>query len=284
MTRAAVLGSPIAHSLSPVLHRGAYGQLGLDWSYEAVECDEQRLPQLWRQLDASWIGLSLTMPLKRAVLPLLDEVSELATTVGGANTVVFENGRARGENTDVGGMVDALAVRGMTTVDSAVILGAGATACSALPAVQALGAREVVAIVRDTSRTADMRATADRLEVPLRVHTFAELPELPPAELLVSTLPANAADSVAGQLEGSGAGSTGTIQPPAVLLDVCYDPWPTALAAAAEAAGSRTVGGFELLLQQAARQVALMTGYAVVPVEAMRAAGHDALAARAGSR
>ena len=105
MSRAAVLGSPIEHSLSPVLHRAAYAALGLDWTYEAIECREDQLEEL---LGQTWAGLSLTMPLKRAVLPLLDDVSELARAVGGANTVVFKDGRRLGFNTDVHGMVAAL--------------------------------------------------------------------------------------------------------------------------------------------------------------------------------
>jgi shikimate dehydrogenase len=109
MTRAAVLGSPIAHSLSPALHRAAYAALGLDWTYEAIECREDDLPAV---LAGSWAGLSLTMPLKRAVLPLLDEVSGPARAVGGANTVIFKDGRRIGDNTDVYGMVTALTEAG----------------------------------------------------------------------------------------------------------------------------------------------------------------------------
>jgi hypothetical protein len=103
--RAAVLGRPIAHSLSPPLHRAAYEALGLDWTYDAVECGEDDLPALLDGLDASWAGLSLTMPLKQAVLPLLDEVSDLARDVAAANTVVLREGRRAGSNTDVHGIV-----------------------------------------------------------------------------------------------------------------------------------------------------------------------------------
>ena len=88
--RAAVLGSPIGHSLSPVLHRAAYAALGLTWwHYDAIECDEAGLPALLDRLGPDWAGLSLTMPLKRTVLPLLDRVESLATSIGCANTVVF---------------------------------------------------------------------------------------------------------------------------------------------------------------------------------------------------
>ncbi len=286
MRRAAVLGSPVGRSLSPALHRAAYAELGLRWSYEAVECDESALPALLDGLDDSWVGLSLTMPLKRAVLPLLDEVSELAAAVGAANTVVFEGERRFGDNTDVGGMLDALAGAGVRQAHSAVVLGAGATACSALAALRELGAADVVAAVRDTSRTAELRAAAERLGLAVRVRGLEELPGSLPADLVVSTLPAGAADRVAHLVAaGSGrppGGSSGGS--PQAVFDVCYEPWPTRLATVALAAGHPVVGGFDLLLHQAARQVALMTGMHTVPVAPMRTAGEWALAARrAGS-
>ncbi|MER7364965.1 shikimate dehydrogenase family protein, partial [Nonomuraea wenchangensis] len=148
--RAAVMGSPIVHSLSPFLHRAAYREMGLaGWSYEAFECDEARLPELLGELtpvrgqgragEDAWAGLSLTMPLKRAVLPLLDTVSELAVEVGGANTVVFRDGRRHGDNTDVHGIVRALAEAGVRAPRSAVVLGGGATAASTLAALRELG-------------------------------------------------------------------------------------------------------------------------------------------------
>src|SRR5215471_11409455 len=131
--RAAVLGSPIAHSLSPALHRAAYAALGLDdWSYEAIECDEAALPSLIAGLDAQWAGLSLTMPLKRTVLELLDHVDPVASATGGANTVVFRGDGRCGYNTDVRGILDALAEAGVPAGGDVTIVGAGATACSAL--------------------------------------------------------------------------------------------------------------------------------------------------------
>lgn len=285
MRRAAVLGAPIEHSLSPTLHRAAYAQLGLDWSYDAVECDEERLPRLLAGMDASWAGLSLTMPLKRTVLPLLDEVSELAATVGAANTVLFDEGRRWGDNTDVAGMLDALRECGVSGADTAVVLGAGGTAAAALAALRALGADQVTVVARDTSRAAPVREVGMRLGLSVRVRALAELAEQLPADLIVSTLPPGAADPFAEVLAGPGGvrcsvGSSRGEHLRAVL-DVCYDPWPTALAQAARTAGHTVVGGFDLLLHQAAHQVTLMTGVGDVPVEAMRRAGTSALAAGA---
>jgi shikimate dehydrogenase len=124
--KAAVLGSPIAHSLSPALHRAAYAKLGLDgWSYQAIECDEAGLPGWLAGCGPQWAGLSLTMPLKQAVLPLLTDAEPLVSQVGAANTLIFADGRRLGYNTDVGGMVAALAEAGTGGAGAARDDGAG---------------------------------------------------------------------------------------------------------------------------------------------------------------
>ncbi len=175
--RAAVLGSPIAHSLSPALHRAAYRELGLaGWRYDAIECDEQRLPALLDSLGPEWAGLSLTMPLKRAVLPLLDYIDPLTAEVGAANTVVFAGGQRRGFNTDVGGIVTALSEAGVTAEGNVVVLGNGATACSALAALRQMGATEIAAAVRAPGRAEPLLGVASRLGV--HVKLIALGPEL----------------------------------------------------------------------------------------------------------
>jgi shikimate dehydrogenase len=259
---AAVLGSPVAHSLSPALHRAAYAALGLDWSYEAVECREADLPAV---LERPWAGLSLTMPLKRAVLPLLDEVSALARAVGGANTVIFDDGRRLGFNTDVYGITAALEEAGIERPGSAVVIGGGATACSALAALRL---PKVTLVVRDIGRAAEAVAAAERLRVGVSVRTLAE--PLPEADLIISTLPAGAADPHAAAIAHAAD----------AVLDVVYDPWPTPLAEAVRARGGVIADGFAMLLHQAVRQVTLMTGREDVPVERMRAAGRAELARR----
>src|SRR5215469_4907839 len=272
--KAAVLGSPIAHSLSPVLHRAAYRALGLDdWSYQAIECDEARLPALLDGCGPGWAGLSLTMPLKRAVLPMLDLTDPLAREVGAANTVVFAAGERHGHNTDVPGMVTALTEAGIAApLATVLIVGGGATACSALAAVQGLEAAKVTAAVRDPARATDLLAAARRLGVEVTLTRFDQ-PAVAAPDLLISTVPAGAADIYAERLSGGDL-------VPSHLLDVVYHPWPTALATAAGRAGVTVVGGFPMLLHQAAGQVTLMTGKQA-PVEAMRAAG---LAALGGQR
>ncbi|MDF5751979.1 shikimate dehydrogenase [Spongiactinospora sp. TRM90649] len=268
--RAAVLGSPIAHSLSPVLHRAAYEALGLTgWRYDAVECDEGALPALLAGLGPEWAGLSLTMPLKRAVLPLLDTATDLTAEVGGANTVVLRDGRRHGDNTDVYGIVAALIESGVHVPASAAILGGGATAASALAALRDLGLGAATLVARDPARAGETIQVAERLGMALSVLSFDKLSVAVDAELVISTLPSGAADPLAGELAGVPA-----------LLDVVYSPWPTVLAGAVAAGGGTVVSGFAMLLHQAVRQVELMTGRADVPVEAMRAAGEAELARR----
>jgi shikimate dehydrogenase len=272
--RAAVLGSPIAHSLSPALHTAAYRALGLaGWSYRAIECDEARLPRLLERCGPDWAGLSLTMPLKRAVVPLLDRAEPLVSEVGGANTVVFA-GRARhGYNTDVAGMITALARAGAGPAAPALILGGGATACSALAALRGLGTDRATVAVRDPATAGGLLAAAARLGLPVQLAAFGAEGQVADGQLLISTVPPGAADIYAERMRPSTA-------VPAAVFDVVYRPWPTRLAVAAQRAGAVVVGGFELLLHQAARQVELMTGRPA-PVAAMRSAGLAELSRRA---
>ena len=251
--RAAVLGRPVTHSLSPRLHRAAYAALGLNWTYDAIELDAAGLPTFLAGLDDQWAGLSLTMPLKQAVLPLLDSCSELALAVAAANTVVLSGGRRHGHNTDVGGIVAALGEIGVHAARRPVVLGGGATARSALAALAQLGSDRPVLVVR--SEPVETLAAAARLGVQPTVTGLR--PEVfDGADLVISTLPAGAADGAAAYVRDVPA-----------LLDVVYEPWPTALAKACRGA---VAGGAAMLLHQAAAQVELMTGRPA-PLAQMRA-------------
>jgi len=265
---AAVLGSPVAHSLSPVLHNAAYAALGLtDWSYGLHECREPELAGFVDGLGPEWAGLSLTMPLKRVTLDVADEVDELAGAIGAANTLVL-TGRRTAYNTDIVGI-------GATLGDvsgRAVVLGAGGTAQSALAALREAGIDDVTVLVRDLARTPELRDTAERLGVAPRIVAALADPaaasaELEGSDVVISTLPPGGADP----LVPPGAG--------AVVLDVVYAPWPTPFAAAALAAGAGVRSGLEMLLHQAVAQVELMTGKPG-PVAAMRTALDAAVALR----
>ncbi|WP_435271396.1 shikimate dehydrogenase [Streptomyces sp. 1222.5] len=270
--RAAVLGSPIAHSLSPVLHRAAYDELGLtDWSYDRFEVDEAALPGFFEELGPEWAGLSLTMPLKRAVIPLLDGISDTAASVDAVNTVLLtDDGRRLGDNTDIPGMVAALREHGIEEVGSAAILGAGATASSALAALARICTGEVVAYVRSEARAAEMREWGERLDVDVRTADWADAAEALRAPLVIATTPAGTTDALA----------TAVPERPTTLFDVLYDPWPTELAARWSMFGGAVVSGLDLLVHQAVLQVEQMTGRSPAPLEAMRHAGAKALAAR----
>ncbi|MFJ9549626.1 shikimate dehydrogenase [Streptomyces erythrochromogenes] len=267
--RAAVLGSPIEHSLSPVLHRAAYQELGLvDWSYDRFEIDEAALPGFVSGLGPEWAGLSLTMPLKRAVIALLDGVSDTAASVEAVNTVVLtEDGRRLGDNTDIPGIVAALHERGVEKVSSAAILGAGATASSALAALSRICTGEVTAYVRSSARADEMRQWGERLGVAVRTADWSEAAGALRAPLVIATTPAGATDELAAAVPDA----------PGTLFDVLYDPWPTALAAAWSQRGGNLLGGLDLLVHQAVLQVEQMTGRSPAPLEVMRRAGLTAL-------
>ncbi|MHC6592614.1 shikimate dehydrogenase [Arthrobacter sp. C152] len=258
--RAAVLGHPISHSKSPALHLAAYGRLDAGISYTAIDVTEELLPSFMRQIrnQPGWRGLSVTMPLKTAMLDQVDEVRGVARTLGVVNTVSFEDTgdgpRAIGSNTDVTGIVNALRHAGTRTATSAVILGGGGTAASAVAALQELGTTAVQVFVRDASRTADVRAAANSLGVTLEIRPLAAAARhTAEADVVISTLPPRAADGLAAEIA---ALKTPT---PGVLLDVAYDPWPSLVASVWQSGGGRVVPGLEMLLYQAVEQVRLFS-------------------------
>ncbi|GAA2822106.1 shikimate dehydrogenase [Kitasatospora paracochleata] len=269
--RAAVLGSPIAHSLSPTLHRAGYAALGLAaWRYDRFEVDEAALPGFVEGLDrAEWAGLSLTMPLKRAIIPMLDGITDTARSVDAVNTVVFTaDGGRRGDNTDVPGLVNALRERGIERVAEAAVLGAGATASSALAALAVVCAGPVTVYVRSAERAAEMRELGERLGLQLRTAAWEQGAQALAAPLTISTTPAGATDGFADAVP----------EEPGALFDVLYHPWPTKLVAAVAERGATVLGGLDLLVHQAVLQFEQFTGVPAGPLAAMRAAGETALA------
>jgi shikimate dehydrogenase len=269
--RCGVLGSPVAHSLSPVLHRAAYRELGLDWAYDAYEVASGELADFMGLLSPQWRGLSLTMPLKREVIELCDEVTAQGRLLSSVNTVVIEqDGLRRGYNTDVTGFVRAFQEAGVCGLDSAVVVGGGATAASAVAAVAALGAASVTVLARSTSRASILSGLGSELGLEVTVYAMTEIPDRR-VDVVISTIPAE------GHMAGAAA-AVASLAP--VLFDVVYSPGRTILTDAARAAGSQVIGGFALLLHQAARQVELMTGVDEAPLAAMRTAGAAALGNR----
>jgi shikimate dehydrogenase len=245
--RLAVLGSPIAHSKSPALHRAAYARLGLAWEYSAIEMDGAGLAEFLAERDGSWRGLSLTMPLKQDVLPLLDDVDELARLTGAANTVLFgDDGARRGFNTDVGGIVRTLREAGIEQLERAILVGGGATAASALAAMAELGAVQAKVLVRRPDAGQHLVELGAALGIAVQSDAIAALADEAHADLVVSTVPGGTELAVA---------ASEALMRNAALLDVAYSPWPTTLAAQWLAAGGLVVHGLGMLLHQALLQV-----------------------------
>jgi shikimate dehydrogenase len=258
--------------LSPVIHNSGYEAAGLTgWSYGAHECGEADLPRFVAGLDAEWVGLSLTMPLKEVALDVADEVAPMAATLGAANTLLrLPDGTWRAENTDAPGMVDALLAAGVVRAEQVCVLGAGGTARAALAAAKDLGATAVTVYARRPAAIDALTPVADDLGLTLIGAGWGEAVWAGDADVIISTVPRGVSDSVATEIEWRAS---------AVVFDAVYDPWPTPLAAAAAAAGCRIVSGLDLLLTQAVRQFELFT-----QVEAPVAAMREALHAAAGQR
>jgi shikimate dehydrogenase len=259
--RAAVLGHPISHSKSPALHSAAYAKLGVDIEYSAIDVTVERLPSFMDSLrgDDAWCGLSVTMPLKSAMIKEVDEVRGAGAHLGVINTVVFEHdaGQVRrvGYNTDVAGIVEAVRYAGVAAAPHAAILGGGGTSAAAVAAVQELGARHVDVFVRDAGRAGDAQAAAAAVGISLAIRPLTEAATaVAGTDLVISTFPPRAADSLAeelAELPGTGAG---------VLLDVAYDPWPSRLAEVWHGHGGAVVPGLEMLMYQAAEQIRRFSG------------------------
>lgn len=241
-TRLGVWGDPIAHSKSPQMHTAAYAVLGLHWTYDRRRVDVETFDRTVRSLDGDWRGLSLTMPLKEVAHRHADVRDAHAELTGVVNTLLLGD-RVAGFNTDIGGIIDALAENGISEVGRVRLLGAGATAASALVAVADLGAHEVDVRARRPERAAALMALGDRLGVPVTVGTFEERSD--GVDLTIASLPGGAAldaDLVRPLAATGGA-----------LFDVAYSPWPSALAAGWT--GGPTISGLGMLLHQAVRQI-----------------------------
>jgi shikimate dehydrogenase len=289
MTRkAAVLGSPIAHSRSPQLHLAAYRALGLvDWTYERIECTGDELPSLVGGFGPEWVGLSVTMPGKFAALRFADERTFRAEQIGSANTLVRTSSGWRADNTDIDGVTGALGAvfggqersdrgigiggqersdRGIgiggqersdreRNIGAAAVLGSGGTAPAAVAGLAELGVQEISIVARNRDKASALLELGTRLGVETR---WVELgTPLTDVGVVVNTIPADVAARYAD-----------TVTTASVLLDAIYDPWPTPLAEAFAAGGGRVISGLQMLLNQAFAQVEQFTGQPA-PKEAM---------------
>lgn len=257
--KAAVLGKPISHSLSPVLHNAAYKALGINHEYSAIEVSKEELGNFLADLDSDWLGVSLTMPLKEVAFDFADSVDHIAKMSGTVNTFVFREG-IQAFNTDVIGIVDAVSEFGLGDISTGVIFGSGATARSALIALGQLGARRVNCVARNQDDIVKMAGLAILIGVEFACTDLEESDWLT-ADVVVNTTPAGVLDDVAREV----------FSPSGLLLDVIYNPWPTQLAASWAITGGSIVSGLSMLLHQAGHQVLLMTGEPA-PIPQMREA------------
>ncbi|MGV0603698.1 shikimate dehydrogenase [Mycolicibacterium sp. XJ1904] len=259
--KAAVLGSPIAHSRSPQLHLAAYRALRLDdWTYERIECTAEQLPALVGGLGPEWVGVSVTMPGKFAALAVADERTSRAEMVGSANTLVRSPAGWRADNTDIDGVTGAL--EGVAAAHG-IVVGSGGTAPAVVVGLAELGVRRITVAARNPDKAAPLVDLATRLGAEARWSDI-DRPDIDTtiadADLMVSTIPADAAASYAPLFARI-----------PLLLDAIYDPWPTPLAAAVQDVGGRVISGLQMLLNQAYTQVEQFTGLPA-PKEVMRAA------------
>lgn len=265
-SRAAVLGSPISHSLSPAMHRAAYAALDLRWSYTAFDVAEGELAEFVS--EHPWAGFSVTAPLKREAAAVATSVDNNTALLGVANTLVPTTGGWTAANTDVPGAANALREVGVTSLRTVRVLGAGATSASIALACRQLGATSVELRARDARRAEPTAAVIEALGlnvsvVPMHVDVVESV------DLLVSTVPG---DAIAGrEHEFVGAASA--------VYDVVYDPWPTAIGRSAQRDGTTLVTGIDLLAHQAVLQVDLMTGRIIDP-QVLREAALAALGNR----
>ncbi|ORW43581.1 shikimate dehydrogenase [Mycobacterium paraense] len=258
--KAGVLGRPIAHSKSPDLHLAAYRALGLDgWTYERIDCGAEELPGVVGGFGPEWVGVSVTMPGKFAALRVADERTARAELVGSANTLVRTPAGWRADNTDVDGVTGAIG----SASGWALVCGSGGTAPAAVVGLAGLGVTGITVVARDPGKASRLVELGARVGVATRfcaLDSDGLAGEVAGAEVLVSTIPADVAARYAATLAAI-----------PVLLDAVYDPWPTPLAAAVDAARGRVINGLQMLLHQAFSQVEQFTGLPA-PRAAMEAA------------
>jgi len=270
---AAVIGSPIQHSLSPFLHQAAYRDLGLNIDYRRIEITKETIGSFLASWPEGLVGLSVTMPLKQVIIPLLSQVDGLAKAVGAVNTVVpFPGGITAGFNTDVYGLVTAIKeTKGREfSPERAVIVGSGATASWALAALGELQAGQINLLARRVSGAGNAVQAATRLGIdpgymPLAAGEKAR-ETLQAADLIISTVPRAVLDDFY---------QTISFNPEQTVLDIVYDPWPSELVKQASRSGATIISGKVMLLHQALMQVKLFTSR-TPNLEAMRTALKEA--------
>ena len=258
---AVVAGSPIEHSLSPLIHKAGYEALKMDWNYKKIELSTSTLSDYVKNRDENLIGMSLTMPLKEVSLEVADSVTELAKRANSANTLLFRDNKVFAGNTDIYGIVAALKTNKSLDISNPSIIGSGATARSAIAALSQLGAKKVILCSRNETTLIELAKVAKDFGLESTEVAWKDIYKAMAASTVISTLPSGAMDSFAAmgpEIPGS-------------LLDVTYSPWPSKIALEWILRRGFVVSGLEMLLHQAVRQFELMTGKKA-PIAQMREA------------
>jgi shikimate dehydrogenase len=246
LINAAVLGSPIAHSLSPLIHSLAYEYLGVAAHYEAIEVNAGALTKFLNETDKNC--LSLTMPLKEEAMKVADVISDVASRISCGNTLSLNEGVWSLTSTDVSGFDNALKMHGIDTVDSVLIIGAGATARAAITSVSAI--TKSVSVV---SRTSEREAAINKASgINVSYLPWKLTDEINDADLVINTTPNQAADFFLSGID----------KPRGTLFEVLYHPWPTAISRAWSKTQAQVIDGLDLLIHQAIAQVEIFSGVA----------------------
>lgn len=250
-----VVGHPVGHSKSPALHRTAYQALGLDYSYDCVDVEQGGLVPFIESYQPGLSGLSVTMPLKREALAFADEIDWLSRGTEAVNTLVIrreddgEITHVSGFNTDVHGIAQSLRDAEVTQVNHAAIVGAGATASSAVAALSELGAEHIDVFARNVDKAQSLNSVAEFFATTIAVHPLEDLSHIDPVSVAISTLPGTEPLSLHNLPREARA----------ALLDVAYDPWPSARGVEWEIAGGISVSGLRMLAHQAVIQARYFT-------------------------
>ena len=248
MIQAAVLGSPISHSLSPHLHNAAYKFLKISGTYSAFEVPEGTLHNFLSDKSDSWTGFSLTMPLKEEALDCVDFIDPLAQRIKSGNTIVKQDGVWKLFTTDVIGFKNSWNLHSGKQPLSVVIIGSGATARAAAAAFDSAGTR-IQIIHRNSEREDSLRNCVQESSLDFSPWEFKDY--LLSSDLVINTTPKFALDEFAAAL---------VTKPSGIFFDALYDPWPTDFAHAWSAQGGRVIGGLELLIAQGIEQIKFFTG------------------------
>ena len=255
MIRGAVLGAPISHSLSPVLHKAAFDFLGVEGSYSAIEVASGDLANFMENSSDNFDYLSLTMPLKEEVLSLSVEADSLTQRIQSGNTLHKENGSWRLTSTDGSGFVAALGNAGIDHLDSVLILGAGGTARAVSGSLDSI-AKSIHVLGRSSVRQEALESAV--LQSHFEYHRWNTDIDFSSYDLVVNTTPAGAADLISNAVVPGIS---------AVLFDVIYKPWPTELAKRWSDCGGQVLNGLELLLYQGIDQLEIVLGQPLVRTE-----------------